>query len=291
MKNTFLIIDDDINIRKMLGHLIIKNNLGRVVEELEDGGNAVEEILFYEPDIVLIDFLLPEKDGIEIIRSSKSQGYKGKFIMISQVDNEDMIGEAYENGIIFFINKPINKIEAINVIKGVCNNIKLERSVSLIRDTVFDMEEVHRSSSSDDWRQEVQDICTDIGIIGESGYKDLSKLIEEIIFLKRKKNTVNYQLQDIYHQMAEKEKLHYNTHVHARTIEQRIRRVTFKALENIAALGKDDHYNSQFAEYSGVLFDFKQVKQQIQHIKNPKSERGKINVKKFVEGILLKLNF
>ena len=64
MSNTFLIIDDDINIRKMLKHLITKNNLGKVLEELDSGEHAAEEIIFYNPDIVLIDFLLPIKNPI-----------------------------------------------------------------------------------------------------------------------------------------------------------------------------------------------------------------------------------
>ncbi|SNS28823.1 two-component system, response regulator YcbB [Anaerovirgula multivorans] len=291
MTSTFLIIDDDINVRKMLTYLIIKNNLGKVVEELDNGEHAPEEIMFYQPDIVLIDFLLPQKDGIEIIQSCRSLGYKGKFIMISQVDNDNMIAKAYENGIIFFIHKPINNIEAINVIKGVCQTLQLERSVAMIKDAVFHIEREKQTNVQDNWREQIDYIFTDIGIIGESGCKDLIKLIEEIVSLKKKKKSSNYQLQDIYQQIAEEERLLNNTVIHARTIEQRIRRTILKALENIAALGNDDYYNSKFIEHSGVLFDFKQVKQEINHINNSREDRGKISVKKFVEGVVSKLNF
>jgi two-component system response regulator YcbB len=41
-------------------------------------------------------------------------------------------------------------------------------------------------------------------------------------------------------------------------------------------------------EYSSVLFDFKQVKQEIRYIENPREERGKISIRKFVEGIISK---
>ncbi|AOY74932.1 response regulator [Clostridium formicaceticum] len=291
MMNTFLIIDDDVSVRKMLGYLIVKNNLGKVVEELGSGEHAPEEIIFYQPDIVLIDFLLPQKDGVEIIQSCRSLGYKGKFIMISQVDNDNMIAKAYESGVIFFIHKPINKIEAINVIKGVCQNLQLERSVAMIKDAVFHIEQEKQVNGQENWRQQITPIFTDIGIIAESGYEDLTKLIGEIISLKKKNKSSNYQLQDIYIQIAEEESLLHNTTIHARTIEQRIRRTILKALQNIAALGNDDYYNNKFVEYSSVLFDFKQVKQEIKHINNPKEDRGKINVKKFVEGIVSKLNF
>ncbi|WP_090549216.1 response regulator [Natronincola ferrireducens] len=291
MTNTFLIIDDDVNVRKMLTYIIMKNNLGKVVEELNSGEQAPEEIMFYQPDIVLIDFLLPQKDGIEIIRSCRTLGYKGKFIMISQVDNDTMIAKAYENGIVFFIHKPINIIEAINVIKGVCENLRLERSVAMIKDAVFHIEQAKQTNVEVNWRQEIEHIFTAIGIIVESGCKDLTKLIEKIITIKKKSPASIYQLQDIYRQIAEEESLQNNGSIHARTIEQRIRRTILKALENIAELGNDDYYNCKFIEYSNVLFDFKQVKQEIKHINNPREDRGKINVKKFVEGIISKLNF
>ncbi|QEK12399.1 response regulator [Crassaminicella thermophila] len=291
MANTFLIIDDDINIRKMLKHLIIKNNLGKVLEELDSGEHATEEIIFYNPDIVLIDFLLPIKDGIEIITSTRSLGYKGKFIMISQVEDEHMIAKAYENGIVFFIDKPINMIEALNVIKGVCHNIDLEKSVNLIKNAVFNIEKSQNVTSSPSIYDQIINILTDIGILGESGSKDLVNVIEKVISFKKNNFSSSYQLQDIYRQIAYEENCTKNTHINARTIEQRIRRTILKALENIAALGNDDDYNSKFIEYSTRLFDLKQVKQEIKHINNPREDRGKINIKKFIEGIISKLNF
>ncbi|WP_053957598.1 response regulator [Inediibacterium massiliense] len=290
MKNTFLIIDDDINIRKMLKYLIIKNDLGNVLEELDRGEDAPEEIVFYQPDIVLIDFLLPQKDGIEIIQTSKALGYRGKFIMISQVEDAHMISKAYENGILFFIHKPLNQIEALNVIQGVCHNIELERSVALIKDAVFHIEKSKPIEPQFNWKKQIDDIFTDIGIIGELGYNDLIELISQVISYNKKNISGSYQLQDIYRKIAEKKNMMYNSSVYARTIEQRIRRTILKALENIATLGHDDYYNNKFIEYSSSLFDFKQVKQEIRHIQNSKEDRGKISVKKFIEGIVSRLN-
>lgn len=291
MTSSYLIIDDDINVRKMLGYLIMKNNLGKVMEELDTGEHAPEEIMFYQPDIVLIDFLLPQRDGVEIIQSCRSLGYKGKFIMISQVDNDNMISKAYENGILFFIHKPINYIEVINVIKGVCQNLQLEKSVAMIKNAVFHIEQEKQPDVQDNYKEQIDYIFTDIGIIGESGCKDLIRFIEQVISLKKKKRPSNYQLQDIYRHLAKEEGFLNDTVIPTRTLEQRIRRTILKALENIAVLGNDDYYNSKFLEYSGLLFDFKQVKQEINHMNDPKKDRGKICVKKFVEGVISKLNF
>lgn len=290
MSNTFLILDDDINIRKMLKQLILKNNLGRVVAELSSGEHAVEEIMFYRPDIVLIDLLLPFKDGIDIMEQTMAQGFLGKFIMISQVENEEMVSSAYEKGILFFIHKPINKLEAIHVIKMVNQNIELEKSVNMIRNVLsgFNPNSQLGTSTTED---NIRSILTDIGIISEAGSKDLIAVIRKIILYKKKNPLLSYQLQDIYQEIAEEENGNKGTKASARTIEQRIRRTILKAMENIAQLGLDDYYNPKFTEYSSRLFELKQVKQEMKFIENPAEERGKINIKRFVEGVISQINF
>lgn len=291
MQNTFLIIDDDINIRKMLVHIISKNDLGKVVAELDSGLDAEKEILFYNPDVVLIDLLLPVKDGIEIIENVKAEGYKGKFIMISQVEDEHMISKAYEKGIVFFIGKPINLMEAVNVIKGVCHSIELERSVELIKNAVVGIgSNTTITKDKPSINDELNRVFTDIGIISESGVKDLINIIKKVIDFKKQYGNQQYQLQDFYRRMAEEELGIKDASVGSKAIEQRIRRTILKALENIAALGYDDFYSSKFVEYSTILFDFKQVKQEMRYLENSKEERGKINIRKFIEGVISKLN-
>lgn len=286
-----MIIDDDINIRKMLAYIISKNELGKVVAELDSGLDAEKEILFYNPDIVLIDLLLPVKDGIEIMQNARNEGYKGKFIMISQVEDEHMISKAYEKGIVFFIGKPINLMEAVNVIKEVCRSILLERSVELIKNAVVGLGgNAAVANDKPSINEELNKIFIDLGIISESGVKDLTSLIRKVIDYKKQYGNQQYQLQEFYQEMAEEEADVTDASVGSKAIEQRIRRVIIKALENIAAIGCDDYYNSKFLEYSTLLFDFKQVKQEMRYLENPKEERGKINIRKFIEGVINKLN-
>lgn len=293
MNKNFLIIDDDVNIRKMLGILIKKNNLGTVLEELSSGDHAVDEILFYNPHITLIDLLLPVMDGIQIISLAKERGYKGKFIMISQVEDESMISKAYESGILFFISKPLNSIEVLNVIKGVSRNIDLEQSVALIKNAVLDigLVKVNSQSAAESMDEQISDIFKDLGITGETGSNELKEILQKIIAIKKKNPSEKYQLQSVYDTLASESSISGNTPVSKRTIEKRVRRVVQKSLHTLAEIGHDDYYNTKFTEYSTLLFDFKQVKQEIRCIENPTLERGKISIKKFIEGIISKLNF
>lgn len=289
MEKTFLVIDDDVNIRKMLELIIKKNNFGKVICELDSGEQAVQEIIFYNPHIVLIDLLLPIVDGIEIIKRAKDQGYKGKFIMISQVEEESVVSRAYESGIIFFISKPINNIEAINVIKGICHNIELENSLAVIKNAVLGFNTDKNVTKELFIDESITNIFTSIGIAGAVGSNELIKIIHKIIDFKKRNPISIYKLQKIYDEITQEEYGDVNLNANKKALEQRIRRIIQKALENLSELGCDDYSNSVFMEYSTLLFDFKQIRQEMRHINNPLDEPGKISTKKFIEGIIAKL--
>lgn len=286
MTNRFVIIDDDKSIVKIL-NTIISNNLGKVVGELNSGLHAVDEILFYNPDILLIDYLLPDKDGVQIVKEIQEKGYTGKIIMISQVENEAMVSNAYNEGVLFFITKPINFIEVINVIKNVSKNIELENSMTLIKSALNITGNNINIPSKRNITSEIEEILADLGIIGDSGSQILIQLIEKSIEYKRIYNHIDYKLQDLYLEVIQQSDEEKNINI--KTLEQKIRRLIIKALSNLAQMGVDDYYNPKFIEYSVLLFDFKQIRQEMSYIENSKNDRGKINIKKFIEGVISKI--
>ena len=78
---------------------------------------------------MLLDLLLPGKDGIHVLEELLQGGFTGKVIMISQVDDEAMMEKAYERGIMFYISKPLNAIEVISVISNVAKLVSLQKSM------------------------------------------------------------------------------------------------------------------------------------------------------------------
>ncbi len=293
-----LIIDDDIVIRKMVLDLIERNNLGNVVGELEDGNHAVEEINFFNPDIVIVDLLLPGKDGINIVKTSLESGYQGKFIMISQVEDQYMISKAYEAGCVFFLGKPINAIEAVSVIRTVSSTLDLERSFQLIKSTVIGMPQNNANTinsidpsgrTEPAFTAQLDQIFSDLGIISESGTEDLRAIVLKILKLRLKNPTANYKLQDLYQVLSDEKASADGETVNTRSIEQRIRRIILKAMTTLAEMGREDFDNLKFSDYATVLFDLGQIKQEIRFIENNSNIHGKISVKRFIEGLLSKL--
>ena len=285
MKNKIIIIDDDISIRMMLRFIIEKNSLGEVIEELSSGDNASELIKIYNPDIVLIDFLLPEKDGVEIIKECVKNGYRGKFIMISQVKDSDMIGEAYKQGVLFFIHKPINEIEVKTILENIIKTIDMDRSMEIIRTTLINAPSPTEKESKDDLKK----IFSDLGIISEFGINDLKKVILSIMILKEKNHSKSYQLKDIFQEVIKNYKINDGVDINFKSFEQRIRRLVYKAFENICHVGAEDFYNPIFSKYSNILFDIGEIRKVINNFDENEGKKGKINVKKFIEGIVLKV--
>lgn len=294
METTFIIIDDDIAICKILEQAIKKNNLGNVLSILTTGKDAKDVITKLKPDIVLVDLLLPEIDGIEIVKSSFNSGYTGKIIMLSQVEEVEIVSNAYKSGILFYINKPINMIETISVISNAKKQVELEKSISMIKSVVFpdnfkNSEEIHEKKEFYSSEEKLLRIFSDINIVGTTGTDELKRVILHIIDKKKKNLFKPYQLKEVYMEVA---KELYGTKlapINCRSMEQRIRRTITKAFISIASLGIEDVNNSIYREYSSSLFEIKQVKQEIKHLKNSSYTQGKINTKKFIEGILVKL--
>ncbi|TCL33613.1 two-component system response regulator YcbB [Anaerospora hongkongensis] len=283
MELRLAIVDDDITVRKILARIISEAAAGVVAVECGDGLEA-QRILQDNPvDIALIDMLLPGQDGVELIKTLRTQTLTTSFIMISQVKNEPMITRAYESGIEFFIHKPINALEVVSVINRVKESRKLRQFMSLIYQATS-----HYSTLGDappqtgegKHKAAVYRTFSDLGIIGETGANDIFLMTELIAANQRQGNEASYQLNELYGQLSQRQGLD------AKTIEQRIRRAISKALQNLANLGAEDYYNEKFQNYSTSLFDFKEVRQEMSFINGKSNYRGKINVKKFIEGIM-----
>ena len=96
------IIEDDITVISILEDIVEQNDLGTVCGDTADAPPDLEGILAADPDLILVDLLMPGKDGIQVVRELKEGGSRAKFIMISQVSAKEMVARAYSAGVDFF---------------------------------------------------------------------------------------------------------------------------------------------------------------------------------------------
>jgi two-component system response regulator YcbB len=215
------------------------------------------------------------------------------FIMISEVYSKDMVSKAYDCGIELFINKPINVIEVVNVIKRVDEKIKMKKVIDSFQTAFQNMTTL--SSDSPTVGKQVntrldaaRQIFNQLGILSEAGTKDISYMLE-FVFEQNELNKCNifdHKLSDLYDYVSNKYEKERGESVSDKTIEQRVRRAIGQALENIAELGLHDYEHHLFEKFAATLFDLKEVRKEMDYIKKSAKVRGKISIKKFVFGLI-----
>ena len=102
-----LIVEDENLIRKKLLHFIDYDALGMVV--VADGSNGVEGVDLikkYQPDIVIADINMPEKDGLDMIKETLDYDYIA--IIISGYDYFSYAQRALKYGVTDYLLKPIS---------------------------------------------------------------------------------------------------------------------------------------------------------------------------------------
>ncbi len=122
------VIEDDENLRFLVVHRL--KTEGYKVIEAADGNSAEELILSEKPDIVLLDWMLPNKQGSEVCQNVRKQGFN-KFIIMMTAKAQDIDKiDAYSFGVSDYITKPFN-MEVLmalidNKVKYVISNEKSE---------------------------------------------------------------------------------------------------------------------------------------------------------------------
>lgn len=301
MNYTFFVIDDDLACRRILARIIEDEGLGEVIGELADGhGDVVGTLLHRQPDVLLIDLLMPGKDGIEIVERLKERAFRGKIVMISQVEKKEMVAQAYAAGIEFYINKPVNRVEVIAVIKQVVERLEMERSFARMRDSIAVLDrlnsfkppgEVNAPSPAGEkaLRETTLEILAELGLIGEPGSHDL---LEIVLFLGSVPDTEKYlgeyrHLKDLYLAVQQKYLREDEKVTDVRAIEQRVRRAIKHAMDNLAALGLEDYTNPSFERFGAKFFDFGELRQRMKELKTDHDSptRTRVNIKQFINAL------
>lgn len=293
MNAGFYIVDDDKTVRKMLERIIADHDLGTVIGQAEDGTTALREIAALAPDIVLIDLLLPGIDGISLVRNLKGDCPRGCFIMLSQVADKDMVGKAYQAGVDCFITKPINVIEVVSVIGRVRERLDMHKFIHSLKTTINGIGALNGKtnakppgrSDEENRRRRIRSVLAKLGILGESGSEDLVEMC--MARLTRASGGAS-TMRDLYALVARRH-AERGVRVNASSVEQRIRRAIYKALNNTANLGLEDYANEFFMEFGSSFFDFTDVRRQMNYLRGTSETPGKINVKKFIEGLGMQL--
>jgi DNA-binding response OmpR family regulator len=112
-----LLVDDEPSITEHLGAFL--ERAGYIVRCASNGKQALEAVGQSQPELVILDVLMPEMDGRAVLRSLRSQGNHTPVILLTQVGEASERAMALEEGADDYLNKPFDPRELLARVRAV----------------------------------------------------------------------------------------------------------------------------------------------------------------------------
>ena len=122
--NSIIIADDEINILQGLKSLVESFDLDiNVLSLAQDGQEAFDKCMIFNPDILIIDINMPKLNGLQCLQKIIENNQKPKIIILSSYDNFKYAQSAIEYNVEAYLLKPVDELELYNLLnKFVCSN-------------------------------------------------------------------------------------------------------------------------------------------------------------------------
>jgi len=123
VKARVLVVDDAIFMRKMISDILEGNGM-EIVGEADTGALAVEKYKELKPDLVTMDIIMPEMNGIDAVRQIMSNDSQARIVMCSALGQQALVQDALTAGAKDFLIKPFNPSRVIEVVSKILNQVQ-----------------------------------------------------------------------------------------------------------------------------------------------------------------------
>jgi len=114
-----LIADDHLVVRKGLNALLATKKDIKVIGEASNGREALERVKELKPDIILMDLVMPEMDGVEAIKKITGEFPNAKILVMTSFATDEMVFPAIKAGALGYLLKDSSPDELIDAIHQV----------------------------------------------------------------------------------------------------------------------------------------------------------------------------
>ena len=175
MEKLVYIVDDEPSILKLLSHWV-KNQWGYKVEPFQNGKDMLNALTTGDPDLVLLDIMLPDINGNELLKSIKLKKQNLPVIMLSAQGSIEVALESLRLGAFDYFPKPIDQNRLLPSVKNAIKNYDLHRKVEELENNISKEYSFENIISADKKMQDVFKMVTKVLdnditvlILGESG--------------------------------------------------------------------------------------------------------------------------
>ena len=113
---TVLIVDDSAYMRRVIHNIVTRNGYD-VVGEADNGRAGVEKFKELQPDVVTMDLVMDEMDGLEALSTIIKEFPNANIIMVSSMGQDVIVRDAIVLGAKNFLHKPFDEQQVIEAFK------------------------------------------------------------------------------------------------------------------------------------------------------------------------------
>ncbi len=226
------IVDDNEKIRSLLKEIVSKDKDLQVIGMAADGEEACQMIKEKEPDVVLLDMIMPKLDGLGVLERIHNDVQLNKypsFIMVSAVGSEKVTEAAFARGASYYIMKPFDDEIIIERIKSLYSS-----EIKITRNKVVNPYEKVASASEKTLEEVITEMIHDVGV--PAHIKGYQYLREAILMSVEDMDMLNSVTKILYPEVAKKYK----------TTPSRVERAIRHAIEVAWSRGKVDTIEEMF---------------------------------------------
>lgn len=116
MIKSILIVEDDVVFCKLLTRFLQKNQYQ--TQDAQSAKKAFELLENHSFDLAILDYRLPDDNGLSILKTIRTENKAKKVILITRYGDEEVASKAIDLGADAYVSKPINPDELLSVIRG-----------------------------------------------------------------------------------------------------------------------------------------------------------------------------
>ncbi len=169
-----LIVDDDVAIAESLAEALGSEK--HPCDTANDGKTALSRLTTGAYDIAIIDLVMPEKNGIEVLTEARKAGVQTEFVMVTGFGSIETAIDAMKLGASDYLTKPVNLEELRCIVSRLAENNNLRRENARLRRLVLPDDPVHEIIGSSSAMQKIRETVLQVSprrvtvmIEGESG--------------------------------------------------------------------------------------------------------------------------
>ena len=107
-RKRLLVVDDAMIMRAIIKDIAVKAGW-EIAGEAANGTECIDKYRALKPDLVTLDIVMPEMDGVEALRTLRGEDPAARIVMVTAIDQRAKLSECIQLGAIDFVAKPFDR--------------------------------------------------------------------------------------------------------------------------------------------------------------------------------------